>query len=255
MAVDAPDLLAFATLGLLGAAHCAGMCGGFAVAVATAAPRGRGLTRQLLYVSGKALTYASLGLVLATGARAAVRAGAGPERLEALPQALALVAGGTMVGLGLLALRGGAPRPPLERWGAPGRALRAAGQELGRAFRAARALPGGTGAFAAGLATGLLPCGWSWGALALAATVPPLEAGLGMLLFGLGTAPALVAVGLGWSGLSVRFRGLAARAAGPLLIVFGLLTVLRGAALVGGEAAARAALPECCVDESGATTP
>ena len=50
-------LLPFLTLGLLGAAHCAGMCGGFAVSVSLASGPGklRALRRQLVYVTGKAL--------------------------------------------------------------------------------------------------------------------------------------------------------------------------------------------------------
>lgn len=247
-------LLPFLTLGALGAAHCVGMCGGFAIAVSASAGERRGaqLRAQLAYVLGKALTYAVLGLGVALLGRAALQGGArlagdGGADLAALRQGLAWVAGLLMIGLGVVALRGrAAPAPRLERWGALGRGLRAAGHELRRAFQAARALPGDLGALATGLATGLLPCGWSWGALALAATVSPLEALAGLFLFGLATGPALVLVGLGWSGLSARFRGVAARAAGPLLIVFGLFTALRGAELVGATQAQEALLPDCC---------
>jgi sulfite exporter TauE/SafE len=76
-----------------------------------------------------------------------------------------------------------------------------------------------------------------------------------MALFGLGTAPALLAVGLGWAGLSVRFRSLASRAAGPLLIAFGIVTLLRGASLMGAETAAAAALPECCTEDPAPGAP
>lgn len=249
-------LLPFLTLGLLGAAHCIGMCGGFAIAVsATAGERRRAQLRaQLVYVLGKSITYAVLGLGVALLGQAALAGGSrllGEEGLDfaSLRQVLAWIAGLTMIALGVVALRGrAAPAPRFERWGAVGRLLRAAGHELRAAFAAARQLPGDLGALATGLATGLLPCGWSWGALALAATVTPLEAFAGLFVFGLATGPALVLVGLGWSGLSARFRGTAARAAGPLLIVFGLFTALRGAELIGGEAAQEALLPDCCTE-------
>jgi len=258
-ALEPTTLLPFLTLGLLGAAHCIGMCGGFAIAVSASAGERRAsqLRAQLAYVLGKSLTYAVLGLGVALLGRAALTGGArlfGAEGLgfDGLRQGLAWIAGLTMVALGVVALRGrAAPAPRLEGWGAVGRGLQGVAGELRRAFSAARQLPGDLGAFATGLATGLLPCGWSWGALALAATVAPLEAFVGLFLFGLATGPALVLVGLGWSGLSSRFRGTAARAAGPLLILFGVFTALRGAELIGGTAAQEALLPDCCT-EAGA---
>jgi len=231
----------FLSLGLVGAAHCAGMCGGFAVAVsASAGPgRARALRRQLVYTGGKALSYAVLGLVLARAGEAITARGSWRD-------ALAWVAGGAMIAMGVASLW-----PRARGWRPSGRAARllARAREL---FGAARQLPGDAGALATGLATGLLPCGLSWGALAFAATRSPLEAFAGMLLFGLGTAPVLVLVGLGWSGISGRFRTLAARAAGPLLILFGLYTGLRGASLFGSQASAAAAgaLPECCAEEA-----
>lgn len=259
--IEWSSLVPFLTLGLLGTAHCLGMCGGFAVALSTASGPGRlrVLAHQLLYVAGKALTYAVLGLVVARAGELVVSGGTGllggdQDTLAHTQLVFAWLAGGTMVVLGLVAWRGkgsglfsaqGASGKGSGKSWLGGLALRLSGL-----FAAARALPGGSGALATGLVTGLLPCGWSWGALALAATTDPLTAFAGMGLFGLGTAPVLVLVGLGWSGLSLRFRRLGGAILGPLLVVFGVLTVARGASLFGLEAAAAEVLPDCCAESA-----
>jgi sulfite exporter TauE/SafE len=266
LGLDWRDLAPFLILGLLGAAHCLGMCGGFAVAVSAAAGRQRWrvLRHQLAYVGGKALTYALLGLVVARAGELVARggelvAGGGSElfaeRTEALARSrelLAWLAGATMIGLGLVAWRGGGASLFGGRAGSRSPRLGAIAARLRGLFAAARSLPGASGALATGLLTGLLPCGWSWGALALAAATPPLAAFLGMGLFGLGTAPVLILVGLGWSGLSVRHRRLGQALLGPLLIVFGVLTALRGAPLFGLGAAAEV-LPACCTQRGDGT--
>src|SRR5271165_7145734 len=88
--------------GLLGSAHCVGMCGGFALSIGMGAPSlGSNLQRQLTYTLGRVLTYAFLGVVAGyagfwlsrkTGTLVNVQAG------------LSMVAGGLLVFQGLLAL-------------------------------------------------------------------------------------------------------------------------------------------------------
>ncbi|MCA8978451.1 MAG: sulfite exporter TauE/SafE family protein [Planctomycetes bacterium] len=249
-------LLPFLLLGVGGSAHCMGMCGGFAALVGEGArQRGRlGVREQLAYVLGKALTYCVLGLALALAADWALRGGAQLASGEEVHQAhvlerwrgiLAWVAGGLMVVLGLASLGLRLPRRLAARplvAGAHGFAR--------RLFRGIADLPGLGGAFGVGVVTGFLPCGLSWGALALAAASPPRDALLGMLIFGLATGPALAVVGLGWSGIPAGWRALAARAAGPLLIAFGILTIVRGG-LPDSISGVQAALPACCSSEAG----
>ena len=56
--------------GMLGAAHCLGMCGPFALAVGAAAPSWRAnLWRQAWYSAGRVFTYAVLGSAAAFGGR------------------------------------------------------------------------------------------------------------------------------------------------------------------------------------------
>ncbi len=252
-------LLPFLVLGLLGAAHCAGMCGGFAVTVSLTSGSGkwRALRRQLVYVVGKALTYGILGIFAAQAGTLVVSGGQrllGEDavQLAALQDGLSWVAGGMMVAFGLAAM-GLGPRllaaggvqasSPGSFWAKLARGAQAL-------FASVRDLPGDAGALGTGMLTGLLPCGWSWGALALAVTTDPLTGFFGLFVFGLGTGPVLILVGLGWHGFSSRFRRYAVRLAGPLLILFGVLTVARGGVPASLQAASDAALPDCC--ESGA---
>lgn len=249
-------LLPFLLLGVGGSVHCMGMCGGFAALVGEGARRGGrlGVREQLAYISGKALTYGVLGLALALAAEWVLVGGAelvgGGEIhqshvLERWRGVVAWVAGGLMVLLGLSALGLRLPRRLRSRplvAGAHGLAR--------RLFRGIAELPGLGGAFGVGVVTGFLPCGLSWGALALAAASTPRVALVGMLVFGLATGPALALVGLGWSGIPPRWRALAGRAAGPLLIAFGLLTILRGG-VPEPISGVQAALPACCSSEAG----
>ncbi|MFT5052392.1 MAG: sulfite exporter TauE/SafE [Chlamydiales bacterium] len=248
MSIPAAELLPFAVLGLLGAVHCAGMCGGFAVAVAgpTRASTGMFLQRQLAYVFGKALTYAVLGMALSAGSHAVAHAGAelsvAPTRGTALSwtrNASAWIAGLTMIWFGLRMLG-----CPFTTWSPARWRAASALRRMRSFFDGALSLPGGVGAMATGLATGLLPCGLSWSAFALAAGQTPAAAFAGLLIFGLATAPALVLTAWGWRGLDQRHRASAVRLAGPLLLLFGLFTLARAGA--GPDAVQ--ILPDCCRD-------
>jgi sulfite exporter TauE/SafE len=87
-----------------------------------------------------------------------------------------------------------------------------------------------------GVALGFLPCGILYAALsAAAATASPLYGAVAMFCFGLGTVPALVAVGLFGAAAGHRFRrGLTALTPAVLLFNAGLLTLL-GIRLLAGS--------------------
>lgn len=258
-------LLPFIGLAAVGAGHCAGMCGGFAVGITSCCPAGgRALAgRQLCFVLGKAVTYGVLGILAATFGELVAHAGDAATSTRAhaavsgsLRGALAVLAGGAMMYLGLTQLvrfswRGKLRAPAPRSGGPPGRAPRGRFGSLvatvGRTLRAMARLPGYAGALATGLVTGLLPCGLSWSAFALAATLDPVTAGIGTFLFGMTTAPSLLVVGLGWRGLTLRRRAWARWLAGPVLIGFGALTALRGFPDAANGPPA-SVLPDCCAE-------
>jgi sulfite exporter TauE/SafE len=86
---------------------------------------------------------------------------------------------------------------------------------------------GGDG-YALGLVLGFLPCGFLYAALATAAASGNAYFGaLGMLAFGLGTAPALIAVGIAGQAAGRRWqRSITVAAPAVMLLNAGLLLVL-----------------------------
>jgi hypothetical protein len=208
-------LLVFAG-GLAGSLHCVGMCGGFPLAVAGGSP-GSNLGRQLLYNFGRLNTLAVIGAVSGTAGAAIVASG--PVRT--LEQILAVVAGGFMLLVGL------------EILGLP---LRVTASAAALATGTLRRLLGGVIAsrsaaapLALGVFNAFLPCQLIYAFAARAASTASAVEGLcTMLVFGLGTVPALLAVGTVGGALRPAARAWLSRLSGVLVLVFAVLTVLRG---------------------------
>jgi sulfite exporter TauE/SafE len=220
----AAQLGAAAAAGLLsGFSHCLGMCGPLVVSFGLAARPGPGdrpgpgaagaALRQLPYHLGRVTTYGLLGAVMgASGAFLDVAA-----RLAGLGDAVAVLAGGLMIALGLGAA------------GVNGALRRLEARASGRVVEAVRRLAGGATLYPLGLLLGVLPCGVSWtiflGAAAAGGPVPGL---LLALAFGLGTVPGLLLVGALSGLLGQRARGRLARAGGLVVAGLGVLFLVRG---------------------------
>jgi uncharacterized protein len=96
-------------------------------------------------------------------------------------------------------------------------------------FRQFLRQPGASGVFLAGVITGLLPCGLLYGMLALATSTHSLPLGaVTMIVFGLGTAPAMILAGLSGRIIGVATRRWLFAAAAWCLILTGLVSVARG---------------------------
>jgi len=90
--------------------------------------------------------------------------------------------------------------------------------------------------FVAGLATGFLPCGLVYAFLAAAvATGNVLKGMLVMACFGLGTVPAMAAIGCGSRVLSLRLRQHVFRLAACFVVLLGGATIYRAVATMGGR--------------------
>jgi sulfite exporter TauE/SafE len=194
--------------GLLGGAHCLGMCGGFVLA---AAARGQ---RAWLFHLGRLAGYAALGAAAAL-AGAALDAGGGAAGLHRLRY---FVSGALLLAFGL-ALLGLLPRRWVEpRAGTLRTVLARARQRSGRAFPLLLGLP-----------IGLLPCGLLYPMYAAAAATGAPARGAALLLaFGLGTLPLLgtVSYALGRIGLATRQN--LVRAAGAAMLVLGSMMLWQG---------------------------
>jgi sulfite exporter TauE/SafE len=205
--------------GLLGSAHCLGMCGGFALAVGSGAAGLRaGLARQTAYTAGRVCTYGFLGAVAGgLGRAAAAELSSWIDTMAWLGIAAGLV-------LAMEACRAAGWLPGRVARGASAMACLAGGP-----FRGLLRGGGWAGVFVAGLGTGLLPCGLVYGLLALAASRGTVGGGLAtMLVFGAGTAPLMVATGLGGSLVSLALRQRLLRFAAGCLLLSGMLAAGRG---------------------------
>lgn len=206
---------AFAT-GLLGSAHCLGMCAGISglyAAGATVAALRVQLPLAIAYNVGRLLTYALLGVVVALIGKTAVGAIpslAGPIRLVS---GLLIVVVGLQVAFNLRLLA------PVEKAGAliwNRLAPRATG------LIPATSIPKAAGL---GLLWGWLPCGLVYSVLLIAATTAAATSGgLVMVAFGLGTLPAMILTGLSAAKVAA-FASRNRMASGLLIVVLGIATM------------------------------
>jgi sulfite exporter TauE/SafE len=207
--------------GLLGSAHCIGMCGGFAVTIGINSTGVlANLRRQLIYTAGRIFTYAFLGLSAGcAGAWISSRANVWINAQGALCviAGLLLVAQ-ALVGLGLLPRRFSASR----RSGG--------GLCLARSFVGPfLASPRSSDVLFAGVLTGFLPCGLVYGFLALASSSASLGGGLAiMVLFGAGTAPLMMLAGTGASLLSYASRKNLMQVSAVCVLLTGMVSIARG---------------------------
>lgn len=212
------DLLGFLTLGLLsGFGHCVGMCSPFVLLVSRRfvpvdAGRDAVFIAQLSYTAGRVLIYALLGALAGLIGGVVELAGS----LLGLQRAASVLAGLVLV---LEALAGFVGRGPLAT-GKGGLLFARITQAFGRR------MPGHP--FGLGLLLGLLPCGLLYSAvIAAVARGGPREGAIALVLFGLGTAPALLGVALA-DHLLARNRAVLDRVARLFLLAMGAWFVWSG---------------------------
>jgi sulfite exporter TauE/SafE len=207
--------------GLLGSAHCAGMCGSFACLAANPGesrrPTADALRGSAAYSIGRLISYATLGLLAGAAGAGLNRAGdiAGIVRPATTVAGLLLVLWGLATLLALLGVRVPALAVP------PALASR-----LSAAVGAVRALPPVTRGVSLGALSAALPCGWLYAFVASSAAAGSAVGGATvMAAFWAGTVPAMLAVGLGVQRLLGPVRRRLPLVTAIAMIVLGLLTV------------------------------
>jgi sulfite exporter TauE/SafE len=205
--------------GLLGSlGHCLGMCGPLVMMVGVQLKRHEKaiLPSFLLYHLARVMVYALLGAIIG-----------GIGSLLGLSDGFGGVAGFISLALGLGVILFGMG---YLGWLPLGR-LEGSGAWLNRMMGKALKQGGYVGVLGMGALNGLLPCGLVYSALLVtASTGGPLPGAMGMVVFGLGTMPALLVAGVGAGALSVPVRQAMGRAAGILIMVIGVQLGLRGLA-------------------------
>jgi len=213
-----PLLSAALLAGLLGSAHCLGMCAGisglFAVNAGVASLRTQ-LPFALTYNIGRVVSYAVLGIIV--GAFGSVIIKASP----ALAGSIRMLSGIIIILVGLKVAFDLRLLNVIERMGA---------SLWSRIAPAAKALVPVTSipkALGLGLLWGWLPCGLVYSVLMIAATSADPVAGASiMIAFGAGTMPAMVLTGLGAAKVSEFLRNRGTRLGlGLLIVAMGLLTI------------------------------
>jgi sulfite exporter TauE/SafE len=218
------DLLLLFLASFLASAHCVGMCGPY-VALCTArlastqpGRRKPGVGVRLLFNAGRIATYTAIGALVGAFGQIALAAGSRSN----VGGVVALAAGTAAILFGLSLA--GVVRDPaaiLSRFGL-GALIQGGVRE---AFRA----PGVLAPVLLGALQGAFPCALVYGAASRAALAGSAGAGAGvMLVFGLGTVPAIFALSSVSLPLLRGVRGM--KWAGVLVASVGVILVLRGLA-------------------------
>lgn len=190
--------------GLLGGAHCVGMCGGIVAAMSLQGGRRQPLPFHLGYNLGRLASYTLAGALAGLVGSAAFLS----ERLLPLQTGLYVLAQVVLILMGLYLAGLSRAVLWLERAGG------ALWKRLQPVFGRLLPIRDFKGALAAGLVWGWLPCGLVYSVLVTALASGNAASGaLLMLAFGLGTLPNLLA--MGWA--AERLRALAANRAVKLV--------------------------------------
>ncbi len=220
------DYIAVFLIGLIGGfSHCIGMCGGFVLTYSIKIAENEMAEKQtawqkiyphLSYSAGRILTYTFLGEIFGVigGTIGLIFS------LKNFQGGLQLFAGIIMFFMGL-DLAGLFPALPPNSF--PG--INPFKKLVGNLFNKVNR----SNVFGLGIVLGFVPCGlvYSVGAQA-AATQSLLKGGFTMLVFGIGTMPAMLLSGLTANLISARVRSRLYKAAALLVVFLGIMTVLRG---------------------------
>jgi hypothetical protein len=205
---------------LVGSLHCAAMCGGLVAWYAgSQTDRGTSLRSHAAYHGGRFATYLTLGAV-------AGLLGAGLDRAGSSLSGLGSLA--AVVSFALLLLWGGArlleaSGARLPQWSGFQRAYGRVLARLARLTKWPRPLAAGL----LGLASALLPCGWLYAFVLVAAGTGSASNGIAvMVAFWLGTVPMLLGLGLGLGALLGRLRRNLPLLGASAIVVVGLVGLL-----------------------------
>jgi len=227
--MDVGYFLAFTTGLLGGVGHCIGMCGPFAATFAIHGPLyGQNgehvsslspvrLLPQLLYNTGRITTYSCIGGMIGLSGSFLKVAG----KLAGFQNAVAIAAGLMMIIIGMSVLGRLQGISSIEKYNV-------------LILRAVKSVLEGESPlryYPLGILFGFMPCGLSYSAFVASAAAGGLIQGMFLsFCFGLGTLPAMLALGFSISYLNIRVRKQMYRMSGLVIIVMGIYFLYRCAA-------------------------
>lgn len=216
--IDPLVSMAFTT-GLLGSAHCLGMCGGLMAALAMVGNRLQGgIAFQLLYHTGRILTYTLIGLLVGWF-------GSVLSLTDSIRDVSRFLLIGSDLFIIMVGIASAGLLPFFRLIDLEGRGSFSFLQ--GSVSRLLR-LPGIVSALPLGILLGFIPCGFVYAmAITAAQTTEALHGAALMAGFGLGTLPALVLFGSTAQWLTHAARQRMLRGAGAIIMLMGLYNLYR----------------------------
>jgi len=246
IAASDPGLLVFLAIGVLGGAHCLGMCGPLVTLYAdrmgnTASETGRDagdsrrvrpadVRQHLLFNAGRTLSYAAIGALMGALGAVLFDVAAVAALATDVRGVTGILAGGFIVftGAGYL-LRGTVGH---------GVSIPLVGSAFSRVYGVVTTRVdewvGGPRIVALGALHGFLPCPLLYPAFLYAFAVgSPLRGALSLAVLGVGTVPTLLAYGTVFQSLGTGSRVTLHRALGVAFVALGYLPLAHGLMLLG----------------------
>ncbi len=208
-------LIAAFTLGFLGSFHCIGMCGPIALALPlSSSSKWARVLGALLYNLGRSFTYAVFGIVFGLLGKSFVIAG--------FQQSISIFLGVLILIIVLF------PERSMSRFQFSGKLYNLI-NKLKSKFTHLFSQKNYYSLFLIGLLNGLLPCGLVYlGVIGAIATGDAIQGALFMVLFGLGTLPAMFSLALISNQISISFRTKIRKAVPFFVSAMAVLLILRG---------------------------
>ncbi|HMT29419.1 MAG TPA: sulfite exporter TauE/SafE family protein [Bacteroidia bacterium] len=202
-------------IGFLGSFHCVAMCGPIALALSGGSENNlKYLTGRSIYNFGRITTYGLLGLIAGLLGHTLLMAG--------FQKSISIIIGSFMiisvVMMYYVPVKSGTNAISLK-----------INKFIKSIFSSVLKQRNSASLFVAGLANGILPCGFVYIAMAgAAATQEPISGAGYMIMFGLGTFPAMMAVAAFGKVAGLKARSFLVKAAPVLMIILGLIFIYRG---------------------------
>ena len=202
-------------IGFLGSFHCVAMCGPIALALSGGKENNWSyLAGRSVYNAGRIFTYGVLGLLAGLAGHTLLMAGFQKS---------------ISIAIGVLMILSVAVLYYLPGHSGTSNVALIVNKFIKNIFSSVLKQRSQAGLFVAGLANGVLPCGFVYLAMAgAAATQDPLNGAGYMVMFGLGTFPAMMAVSAFGKVAGLKARTFLTKAAPVLMIVLGLFFIYRG---------------------------
>lgn len=208
-------LLSALVLGLMGSFHCVGMCGPIVLALPL---QGNNIKQKIfggiLYNTGRTITYAAMGAVFGLLGQGL--------RLVGFQQVVSVIMGTVMVVSVIF------PALFRNQYYLQKSSFKLIGK-LKKTLAEMFSVRSFQSLFFIGVLNGLLPCGLVYIAIAGAIATGNVVMGIWyMVLFGLGTIPMLLALGVAGNLVSSRIRQRINRLIPIMVVIVGLFFILRG---------------------------